>query len=344
MAKTLYEQIAEEEAQLEQLLEKEKNDGEQGNNEGTEKDGKTDEQDSGDEEGGSEGEAEPEGGDDGESEDEDDGKEDGDREDTGSGDQGTTEDGGKDETLTPSQAAFAKQRRQLRDLQAQIADLKAMKTQTTQVTEQPKPEAKSDDPEPARDRPAEWMAWKIRQQDRELSDLKNWKNQQAESVEYNQTVSEAIEEFQQIAEHTKRGIPDFDKAMSHAKSVYATSLKITNPSWSERQIRDEVQKQLLAVSGAFAARGMDIGESLYDMAIERFGYSPQADEEPKEPAKPKVSVAKVAANKKRSATGLGSSSRSGNTSLTLEEVANMPLSQFSRLTPEQLRQLEETGR
>jgi hypothetical protein len=93
--------------------------------------------------------------------------------------------------------------------------------------------------------------------------------------------------------------------------------------------------------------GLNPAEEIYSIAIERFGYQPKkADEsagvEKAKPVSSKPNLSVIAANKKRSATGLAGGGQ-GSGGLTAADVQNMSNAEFSRLTATQLRELEQAS-
>lgn len=259
----------------------------------------------------------------------------------------------KDEVIAPDAAAFAKQRREMREMKAKLAALEAAKSAVPEAKTEAKAEpAPVADPEPNKNEDYQgWLEWSLRQGARDLAALKaenaETKNLVAEVKKKSDTsdlMTAAYQELSDIEDTYKADNADYDNAMSHAQKRFTESLKILNPNLTKKQIEDATRDEVLKVASLAMQQGQNPAEVLYDMAIERFGYvKEQPKEAPKEAekVKPKLDLAKIEANKKKSATSLGNGGQGGSVPLTKEVAANsMTLAEFSRLTESQLDALE----
>jgi len=310
MPKTIYEQIEEHEAELE------KPKGEENGEEA----------------------GEPKGGDEGKPEDAEGGDEGGEGKPPETGE--AVAEPVEEEVVNPSAAAFAKLRREKREAAAAAAKLEQELAAVKQQPAKQQAEPTKDNPDPEPDKLADrtsWLEWKLRQNEREVSEFRAWKAKQEQETEHSRTVNEAVQEFNQIVNEYKKGNADFDNAMSFAEKRYAESLRILNPSLSDNQIRTAINQEVLKLAAIAAAKGLNPAEELYDMAIERFGYV-KAEETTKKP-----DLKKIEENKKRSVSGIAAAGSSGKMPLTLEAISKMSNGEFANLDPALLRQLEEAS-
>ena len=278
----------------------------------------------------------------------------------------------EDKNLTPSVAAFAKERCEKRALAAQKAALEAQLAELRKApAEQPKKEAvvsevKKDevsaDPEPNKlDNYEEWLEWKDRQSAKlaleatkiaretadQVKEINDWRESQRKAAEYSNIVSAAVQEFTQIENDYRAKNPDYGNAMEYGRREYGRALKLLNPQLTEKQVEQELDKQMLMFAAEAKARGLNPAEELYDTAIERFGYQPnQGGSQTEVAAKPvakRPSLSVIQANKKRSASPLSGGGQGGSASITAADLENMTNAEFSRLSAAQLRALEQAS-
>lgn len=278
---------------------------------------------------GSEGEGKPEGGDSGGEESKPEGKEDGD----GKAPEDSSE---SDEDLNPAAAAFAKMRREKRALEAELAAVRTPKVEArAEVQEENK------DPEPNKqDSYEQWLEWKDRQIENKVKILDEKLSNREREDKNSKIYSDAVDELQEAKARFAKKQPDVDDAANHLVKRIKQSLTDLNPNWSEKRVLSETGNRLLVMAAQAAAKGIDPAEELYDLAIEKYGYS-KKEPEHIEDRERKTDLKTISNNKKKSASPLQGGGQSGSISLTKEAVADMSLSEFSKLTPSQLRALED---
>jgi hypothetical protein len=200
----------------------------------------------------------------------------------------------------------------------------------------------------------EWLEWKIAQQDNTqaeqakiVNEYKTFMANEQNAKETQAAINRGVEEFQGIEQSYIKQNPDYLKAMEFAREKYSDALRLTNPQFTAKQIDAKIDYDILSFAAQASVKGLNPAEELYDMAMERFGYS-KAEERAEQSAvraerreKPNLKV--ITNNKRRSATPLSGGGRGGDIPLTLDVAANsMTLGEFANLTPGELAQLEES--
>lgn len=269
---------------------------------------------------------------------------------------------------TGDHAAWAKLRREKRELEAQ---LKTAKGQPPAAQEKSPEVAKKADGKPAEDAepdkakdPQAWRDWKDRQRDAELAELRNFRDSQTKQQEETKVYTQAIGEYNQIRDDYIKVNPDFIPAFNHGFESYAKSIKMVRPDLTNPQITAWVDKELLKFAGECVGKGLNPAEEIYDMAIERFGYVPKsaaevAKDESDEPEAesegtklpvgvrqketPRPNLKAIADTRKRAASPLIGGGQSGKGALTKEAAANMTLGEMIDLQPKDWEELERMG-
>lgn len=282
-------------------------------------------------------------------------QEDGESDDGRSGQDGRPLD--EDDDKPKTNADWARQRRELRELKAKLAQLESTKTASAPAAEikpaaeSPKSPEKITEPDKNVNYQA-WLEWKleqndltIKEQNKVAEDYKIWKADQTKQRETQVAINNAVGEFQGIEESYQKKNPDYLNAMEFARNEYARALKLTNPQMTQQQIDSKIDYDILTFASQKSQAGLNPAEELYDMAIERFGYTRaeakrEVEEWTQKPAS-KSNLKVVSNNKRRSASPLSGGGRGGDIPVTLENAANgMTMGEFSNLTPDQLMQLE----
>lgn len=259
-----------------------------------------------------------------------------------------------DKEDSDSPAAMARLRRENRELKAKLLREEEERAQTSRVAEQkPAAETKTEDPDPEPNKaenPEGWKDWKIRQLDRVVSEIKGETQQSKEQQIVNERIKGAIDEFRDVRDKYIQKNPDFTPAFTHAYNKYAEAIKLTNPSWDNQRIIKEIDWQLLLFAGDVAKKGGNPAEALYDLAIERFGYIPgkegkadvsETSNRPDGVRGPNLRT--VDNNRRRSASGLGTSGQGNSARITKESIANMTNGELMNLSPEDWAELERLG-
>lgn len=245
-------------------------------------------------------------------------------------------------------AGWAKHRREKRELAAEnkrLADLVAKGTQPKadpEVKLDTKSETNTANPEPDKEKDlAGWLVWNAEEQKkwREEQTIKSSKDQETQKV--NNLVSAAREEIDQIQDAYRKTNPDYDNAINHAKAEYTRALKLLNPSLTDAQAKAAIDKETFQIALHCNKNGMNLGEVLYDAAIERFGYVKSEESGETKPATPNLKL--INNNKKKSASPLEGGGQKAAGRITLEAAANMSPAELQSLGAEDWKYLESHG-
>lgn len=227
----------------------------------------------------------------------------------------------------PDASAYARLRREKRELQER---LKAYEEQ-----KQTKKEDVDNDPEPNKQENYEqWLEWKDRKLEEKIARIEGKVTQSEQESEQNKLYQGAIKEFQDIEKKFKATAPDYDQAAEHLKKELTRSISLLNSELSPSQIQGVVTNHILKMAAQAAAGGLNPAEELYRMSKTTFGFV----EKKEETTKPNLK--KIDANKRKSSSPLQSGGKPGSIPITLEAVNDMSLAEFAKLTPSQLRELE----
>ena len=275
---------------------------------------------------------------------------------TGRGDDGRGSDS-VDDKPPSDHAAWAKLRREKRELEAQLRAAKGEPKPVDPAKPAVKDGKPAEDAEPDRAKePEKWRDWKDRQRDAEIEELRKFREEQTRQQEEKQVFTQAITEFNEIRDDYIKKNPDYVNAFTHGYDAYAKAIKMMRPDLTGQQIVQMVDREMLKFAGTCVAKGLNPAEELYDMAIERFGYVPNAkksveeveepeaeevEEAPREAPRPKLK--KIAETRKRSASPLMGGGQGGKGPLTKEAAANMSLGDMMNLDPSDWAELERMG-
>ncbi len=271
----------------------------------------------------------------------------------------------------PDAAAFAKMRREAADNKrereaaenrARIAEDR-LKAPAAPAADKAADPAKVADPEPDKNTdPEAHERWRVRKLAADLQSMQDWKETQEKKTRYEENLKVARDEFSGFEQQfqTRDDAKDYEDVASFAVSAIAQSLRIMNPGWTQQQVAQQSELELLKRAGALQKAGHSNPiEALYHQVKNTWGYQPKAaaavaaegegeDDAPargedgkfeKKPLKP--SLKQIAENKKKSASSMTPGGRSGNAPLTRDGLLKGSVSDWARLTPEQLKQAEE---
>jgi hypothetical protein len=231
---------------------------------------------------------------------------------------------------------------EIKELKNQLAALsKPPVAELAKPAETPKPELKesldqwrSRNPEPDREKDlAGWLVWSAEdgRKWREEQNASNAKSQQEK--QYDTLVQSAKQEIEQIQSSYRKTNPDYDNALTHAKNEYSKAVKTLMPQLTEAQIGQALDKEIFNLALKCNKEGTNLGEVLYDMAIERFGYD---SENVKPVARPglRPSLRVVADNKKRAPSPLAGGGEGAKPRVSMEQA--------SQMSPQELMDLDAT--
>ena len=93
------------------------------------------------------------------------------------------------------------------------------------------------------------------------------------------------------------------------------------PQLNEAQVAQAIDKEIFNLALKCNKEGTNLGEVLYDMAIERFGY--ESGSKPANPAVLRPNLRVVANNKKKSASPLAGGGEGAKPRITIEQASDM---------------------
>jgi hypothetical protein len=161
----------------------------------------------------------------------------------------------------------------------------------------------------------------------------------------------ALQEVEEMGEAYSKVQPDYKKAIDHAEREYSRAIKLMMPATTDAQIAAALKKERINLAIKCEQEGTNVAEVLYDLAIERFGYNPEAESSEPAPtpaatskaAPTKSNLSTVARNQRRSASPLDGGGQSGKPRITLEQAALMSPLELMSLPQEDISYLESMG-
>ena len=268
-------------------------------------------------------------------------------------------DGVLDEPKTPSE--WVKHRKEKREAQAEIKRLKdelvAARTAPVQKQETITPPATQETPDykswlktnPAPDKEkdlAGWLVWNAEANEAFRNDSQTQNEKQTKEREMTDLRSRAIAETEEIQNNYKKENPDYENAYNHMKQEYINSVNKLMPGrFNEAAMNDLIKQEILNMGIACAKQGTNLGEVLYDMAIERFGYNksdlPAPNPSLRTSRAPNLKV--IANNQKKGASPLEGGGKSGSSRITVERAAQMTPQELQQLSADDWKFLETAG-
>lgn len=249
----------------------------------------------------------------------------------------------------PDAAAFARIRREAAAAERRAAAAEAaLKQSPTQS--QPGPAkvaaAVATEPDPNLD-PEGHLRWQLAQTREQLKEVADWKAQQTHIEQQKTLKQNAVKAFEGYEEAFKPTVADYEDVMTYGVNAISQSIRTLNPNLKGEALGEAIQRQVLRLAAQAENQGHDPAEYLYHQA-KSWGYQPKAAEAPAKeaveeaPAK-KPDLKSIAAHKKRSASSIAAGGKSGSAPLSREAVLDKSfgLNEFSKLTPSQLRELEQ---
>lgn len=246
---------------------------------------------------------------------------------------------------------WAKHRREKRELEARIREFeeenKKLKIAPVQAPAAPTPApapVQSDNPEPDKEKDlAAWLVWNAEEQKKFRSEFQKTTKETQERQKIETLVTSARQEIDQIQDDYRKVNPDFDNAIDHARSEYSRAIKVLNPSMNANQIKQAIDREIFNIALKCNREGTNLGEVLYDLSIERFGYEKEQDPQPniETPAKPNLKV--IANNKKRSASPLEGGGQRSKGRITMAQAADMSPAELQALSAEDWAELKALG-
>lgn len=258
--------------------------------------------------------------------------------------------------LSPAEEAY--NRRIIREKETRIKELEAQIANSAKPAPIVAPEPVKPAAATKKETPDEWRA-RNTEPDREkdlaawlvwnAEDQRHWREEQTASTAHSQEqqrVSSLIEagkqEIETLQADYRKINPDYDNALNHAKAEYSRAIKTLMPQMTEVQIKQAIDKEIFNMALKCHRDGTNLGEVLYDTAIERFGYEGTVAES-KTPAANRPNLRVVANNKKKSASPLEGGGQGAKPRVSLEEAANMSPAELMELDAGDWESLQSHG-
>lgn len=255
-----------------------------------------------------------------------------------------------DKPLSPKEEAY--HRRKQRESDALITKLQRDLEDARKVSAPPAPAATElkaavepaktgDNPEPDKEKDlAGWLVWNAEEQ-------RNWRAQETQRMattqrerEVNNLVQAAREEISTIESNYRKTNPDYDNALTHAKTSYTQAVKLLAPHMTDAQVAQALDKELFQIALKCNREGTNFGDTVYDLAIERFGYDPDNGSAP---ARQRPNLRVVTNNKRRSASSLEGGGQRGAGRISMEAASQMSPAELNALSADDWSYLESQG-
>jgi hypothetical protein len=230
-------------------------------------------------------------------------------------------------------AAFARMRRENAALQRRLAEIEAAKS--APAPERPVAAKPAEAVPDKAVNPEAYAQWELHQTKEKLEEVARKQEIREQQEQHAQIYQAAIQEFTTYESSFKKQTQDYEHVAQHLRHKIADGLRALYPEAEDNQVEAAVDQQILRFASDYAKRGLNPVEELYHMTKERYGYKAPEPEKKKGP-----DLATIEKNKKRSASPLASGGQSKGSRLSIEAAADMPLAEFSKLTPAQLAELE----
>lgn len=267
---------------------------------------------------------------------EDEGSEDGEP-DSGEEDNQKSSEETDEEEVKLDDAGYARLRRENAALKRRLAEQPVAQASPQPAQTEP---ATSEEPDIKTD-PAGWLLWNKEQQDKELKELRDWKESLTQEQEHGEIVSAAEKSLQAYEADFRLKAKDYDDVASFMVNKMAEGIRVLHPYYTPEQMAEELKTSVLVLAGNFEAQGLDPAEEMYLMAKEQYGYAPKEEpkKEAKEEEKPKPDPKKLANNRSRNAGTAAAPGSGGSPDVTLQTAADMPIHEFAKLSKEEKQKL-----
>lgn len=251
--------------------------------------------------------------------------------------------------VTPDSASFARLRMEKAAAERRAA---AAEARLNQAPTQPQPgPAKAEaatvaraeaEPDPNTD-PEGHMRWELAQTKGQLKEVLDWKAEQTHKSHQVSLKENAVKAFGNYEDAFKQTVTDYADVMDFGITTLSNSIRTLNPNLKGEALGEAIQRQVLRLAAQAEQQGFDPAEYLYETA-KGWGYKPKAAAPADEPAADikKPTVKDISQHKKRSASSLTAGGKNGAVPLSREAVLSKDfgLQDFAKLTPSQLRELE----
>jgi hypothetical protein len=255
-------------------------------------------------------------------------------------DEGEVEEAEAKEEEKPDNAAFARMRRAEKERDELRAAIAARQEKPAEKEEVDAAPDMYEDPEG-------YQEWRFRQIQKENEDLRN------KLTEHDSVIGEikAKKQYEaaekvlgEIESEFRKSRADYDDAVQYMSTMMYQGMKLANPFKSDAEIRQDVKNMGMGIASDAARNGVNAAETLYDIAKNHYGYTPEkiaqmrGDNNKKE--EKTVDLKKVSEARKRSPSGL-SGGRTTPVTITDSAIAGMTNAQFAALSAEDQRRSME---
>lgn len=247
----------------------------------------------------------------------------------------------EEEKLSPQDFARLRREAAAAERRAAAAEAKLKEApQQRQVQETVKPPAGADkEPDPNLD-PDAHTRWELSKTKAELRDIAKWKEQTEKVEREKQLKSAAIKAFSDYENNFAPTVKDYQGVTTFGVNQIKSSIRTLNPTLKGEELDEAARRQILRLAAQSESQGHDPAEHFYHQC-KAWGYQePKAVETEKTEEVPKQTVKKMAEHKKKTAGSLSHGGKSGNAPLSREAMQGMKFSDFAKLTPQDLKELE----
>jgi hypothetical protein len=224
---------------------------------------------------------------------------------------------------TPDHSAFARLRHEAaqakRDKEEALAELERVKNPPVAI-----PSAEDD--------VTAHVLGKLGVTEKDLKDIKDWKDKVENDSNKRAIMNGAVNEFQRYENDFKAKTTDYEDVAEHFRNKLSESIRMVNPHFTNEEVNNETVRQTLIRASIASQQGINPVEALYNQG-KAAGYQPKQDNDQE-----KSNLEILANNKKKSTNMLGTGS-SGKPDKTLQSVANAPLSETGRLSEAEFEKL-----
>lgn len=278
-------------------------------------------------------------------------------------------DGLEDDAETKTPAQQARERREVRELKARIKELETSKAAAPAAPAAPQPEVKATPTATGKDQTFEEKVASLGEAPDSQKDLAGhlvyeaqvnrlWREEQTRRVNVQQEEtrranlwSQADREIDDIQASYNKVNPDFEPAITHAKSEYKKALKIIAPQATAADLDQAVKVKIRQLALQCNRDGTNLGEVLYDMAIEQFNYDGNDNPLPSRNQgngqgnrpRPPANLRVIANNKRRAASSLDGGGQGAKAFKSDAEYSRMSLEELMSLDEDETKYLESRG-
>lgn len=226
--------------------------------------------------------------------------------------------------------------------------------------EEPKEEEEKKEEEPPKDKSPENALAKMRRdlaasekRARELEEKINEKKEEPKEEAKEQEIVSDVQElilekkkrdaerhFVSLEENFKATTADYDDVSLQYKTAVYNSMRLQNPRASHQDLLELTRHDLLMKASRYFQKGLDPVQEMYEDAKSLGFKALEKEEEKSEKVEKKSNLDVLAKNKQKSAGMAGAKGRGTSPSTTQQAAIEMPLTEFSQISAEELAQLE----